>query len=206
MKKQCIEDPKELDWTKFWIEKLKNKKDRGKDWNKSAETFHKKAKRDDYHDLLFSKLIISKEDSVLDLGCGEGSITILLSKIAKNVTGIDSAEKMLELLNKRAKEQNITNINTIEESIEEISLEKLGNYDVVLASRSLNNIIPIKKVLCEINKIANKYVFISLFGPENWKVEKDFQEYLGKTPYEFPGHDYVFNTYIIWEYIQILKD
>ena len=36
-----------------------------------------KLKKDDYHDLLFSKLILNENDSLLDLGCGEGSITYL---------------------------------------------------------------------------------------------------------------------------------
>lgn len=193
MKEQCVKVPEELDWAKFWKEKLEMKKDKNKDWNKAAAGFHKRAKQDDYHDLLFSKLIIEKTDTVLDLGCGEGSITLPIAKMAKHVTGLDSAEKMLELLNEKAEKENITNINTLQEDLSLISQEKLGNYDVVLASRSLNSIIPIKETLKEINKIANKYVFITFFGPENWKIEKDFQEYLGKNPKQFPGYNYIFN-------------
>ena len=64
---------------------------------------------------------------------------------------------------------------------------------MVLASRSLNGIIPIKETLETMNKIANKYVFITLFGPNNWKIENEFLEYIGKTPHEFPGYNYLFN-------------
>ncbi len=78
---------------------------------------------------------------------------------------------MLELLNQRAQEQNIENVDTILKSLEDITYEEIGDYDVVLASRSLNGIIPIKETLKTINK-TNKYVFITLFGPENWKIEK----------------------------------
>ena len=67
----------------------------------------------------------------------------------------------------------------------------IGDYDVVIASRSLNNIIPIKDTLNEINKIANKYVFITLFGPENWIIEKEFQEYLGNETKEYPSYLYI---------------
>ena len=74
---------------------------------------------------------------------------------------------MLELLNQRAQEQNIENVDTILKSLEDITYEEIGDYDVVLASRSLNGIIPIEETLKTINKIANKYVFITLFGPEN---------------------------------------
>ena len=38
------------------------------------------------------------------------------------------------------------------------SYDEIGDVDVVVCSRSLNGIIPIDEVLCELDKIANKYV------------------------------------------------
>lgn len=64
---------------------------------------------------------------------------------------------------------------------------------MVVCSRSLNGIIPIEEVLCELNKIANKYVFITIFGPENKKIEKDFEKELGYKTENFPDYDYFFN-------------
>ena len=191
--KQIITNPNEVDWLKYWQEALKQKTDKNKDWDKAAPHFHKRAKKDDYHDLLFSKLILNENDSLLDLGCGEGSITLPIAKQVRKVTGVDSSTKMLELLNKRAQEQNIKNIDTILKSLEDISYEEIGDYDVVLASRSLNGIIPIEETLKTINEIANKYVFITLFGPENWKIEKEFNEYIGKENKPFPEYNYMFN-------------
>ena len=79
--KQCIENPNELKWDEFWENELKQKKDRGKDWDKAAVSFHKRAKKDDYHELLFSKLILDENDSVLDLGCGEGGQILICQSI-----------------------------------------------------------------------------------------------------------------------------
>lgn len=189
--KECIKTPEDIDWAYFWAQELEKKTDRKKDWDKAAKTFHKKNRKDDYKNELFNNLIISKDDTILDIGCGEGSITIPVSKKVKSITGLDSSKEMLKLLNKRAKKRNITNINTIQMSIEELKYEELGNYDVVIASRSLNGIIPIKETLTEINKIANKYVFITLFGPNNWIIEKEFQEYLGNETNEFPSYLYL---------------
>ena len=191
--KQCIENPNELKWDKFWENKLKQKEDRGKDWDKAAPGFHKRAKKDNYHELLFSKLIIGENDSVLDLGCGEGSITLPLAKKVKKVTGVDSSTKMLEILNQRAKEQHIDNVETILKPLEDITYEEVGSHDVVLASRSLNGIIPIKKTLETINKIANKYVFITLFGPNNWKLEKDFFKYINSEYGGAPSYTILLN-------------
>ncbi len=191
-----INDPEEIDWAYFWRKKLEAKKDRGKDWNKRAPNFGKSAKKDDYHIKLIEKMDISKEDSILDLGCGEGSITIPLAKKAKSVTGVDSAYKMLEILNEKAKEANVENIQTIEEDLTKITAENVGKHDIVVASRSLNGVLNIKETIANINEIANKYVYITLFGPNNWKIEREFYQYINKEYFEFPSHRYFFNILV----------
>ena len=42
--KQCIENPNDVKWDEFWADKLKQKEDRGKDWDKAAAGFQKRAK------------------------------------------------------------------------------------------------------------------------------------------------------------------
>ncbi|WP_407454426.1 class I SAM-dependent methyltransferase [Methanobrevibacter sp.] len=189
--KQCIENPNDVDWLGFWAEKLSTKVD--KDWDKAAPGFFKRTRKDDYQAALFDKLILDENDVVLDVGCGEGSVTIPIAKRVKKVIGIDSSPKMLEYLEKRADENNITNIETILKPIEEISYEDIGDVDVVVCSRSLNGIIPIDKVLLELDKIANKYVFITVFGPENKKIEKEFDKEIGIKTEDFPDYNYFFN-------------
>ncbi|WP_406534377.1 class I SAM-dependent methyltransferase [Methanobrevibacter sp.] len=189
--KQCIENPDDVDWLGFWAEKLSTKVD--KDWDKAAPGFYKRTRKDDYQNALFDKLILDEDDVVLDVGCGEGSVTIPIAKRVKKVIGVDSSPKMLEYLEKRANENNITNIETILKPIEEISYDEIGDVDVVVCSRSLNGIIPIDEVLLELDKIANKYVFITIFGPENKKIEKDFDKEIGIKTEDFADYNYFFN-------------
>ena len=191
-----INDPEDIDWAYFWREKLEAKKDRSKDWNKAAPNFGRSAKKDDYHTKLMEKIRLSKEDTVLDLGCGEGSITIPLAKKSKSVTGVDSAYKMLEILNEKAEKENINNIKTIEEDLTNITMDNVGKHDIVIASRSLNGVLNIKETIANINEIANKYVYITLFGPNNWKIEKEFYESINKEYFEFPSHRYFFNILV----------
>ncbi len=189
--KQCIDNPNDVDWVSFWAERLENKIN--KNWDEAAPGFYKRTRKDDYQDALFDKLILDENDTVLDVGCGEGSITIPIAKKVKKVIGIDSSPKMLEFLEKRANENNITNIKTILKPIEDITYDEIGDVDVIVCSRSLNGIIPIDKTLSELNKIANKYVFITIFGPENKKIEKDFEKELGIKTEDFPDYNYFFN-------------
>lgn len=185
--KQCIDNPNNLNWVEFWAERLDGKQN--KDWDAAAEGFYKRARKDSYQEELLKRLILTKEDTVLDVGCGEGSITIPIAQKVKSVTGIDSSKKMLEFLNKR----NISNIETILKPIEEISYDEIGDYDVVIASRSLNGIIPIDKTITELNRIANKYVFLTVFGPNDRKLVKDFEQAIGKDSNSFPEYNYLFN-------------
>ncbi len=189
--KQCIENPNDVDWLGFWAERLSTKVD--KDWDKAAPGFYKRTKKDDYQAALFEKLILDENDTVLDVGCGEGSVTIPIAKRVKKVIGVDSSPKMLEYLEKRANENHIDNIETILKPIEDIKYSEIGDVDVVVCSRSLNGIIPIDEVLLELDKIANKYVFITIFGPENKKIEKDFDKEIGIKTEDFPDYNYFFN-------------
>ena len=193
---KLINDPEDIDWAYFWAKKLEAKKDRTKDWNKAAPNFGKSAKKDDYHTKLIERIDVSENDTLLDLGCGEGSITIPLAKMAKSVTGVDSAYKMLEILNEKAKKDNIRNITTIEEDLTKITIGNVGKHDIVVASRSLNGVLNITETIANINEIADKYVYITLFGPNNWKLEKEFYQSINKEYFEFPSHRYFFNILV----------
>ena len=70
-------------------------------------------------------LILNENDTVLDLGCGEWSITVPLSKKVKKVIALDSSVKMLECLEKRVNTQNISNIECILKPIEEIKYDEI---------------------------------------------------------------------------------
>ena len=86
--KQCIENPNDVDWLGFWAERLSTKVN--KDWDKAAPGFYKRTKKEDYQTALFDKLILDENDVVLDVGCGEGSVTIPIAKRVKNrLTFID---------------------------------------------------------------------------------------------------------------------
>ncbi|MDR3062722.1 MAG: class I SAM-dependent methyltransferase [Methanobrevibacter sp.] len=196
MTKNEFEKPEDIDWEFFWKKILKSEKSKPKDWNKEARSFAKRSKQDEYRENFLSKLDLNKEFTAVDLGCGEGSITIPLSKHLKNLTAIDSSENMLEILDERLKEKNITNVNIINKTIEDVNVNEIGKHDIVLASRSMNGIIPIKQTIQNINEIAEKYVYMTIFGPNSWKFEKGFYRSLGKENQHYAPYYYLFNILV----------
>ena len=173
-------DPLELDWEYIWQKSLKKGLKKEKDWDEIAKDYGKWLENDDYPDVLLEQMIISSDDTVLDIGCAEGTITRKIAKKAKSVTGIDKSELMLEELNKKSDEDNISNINTIQMDINDLTYESIGDYDIVLASRCLNGIANIKETLLTLDEIANKYVYITVFGSSTHKYKKEKAEIAGK--------------------------
>lgn len=170
----------EIDWECIWQKSLKKGFKKEKDWDKIATEYGKWLENDDYPDVLLNEMRISSNDTVLDIGCGEGTITRKIAKKAKSVTGIDKSELMLEELNKKSNENNIDNIKTIQKDINDLTYESVGDYDIVLASRCLNGIYNIKDTLITLNEIANKYVYITVFGSSTHEYKKEKAKIAGK--------------------------
>lgn len=70
---------------------------------------------------------LKDEDSILDIGCGDGFITLgLANKVKKRVVGIDLSKDMVEFANKQASEGRVNNIEFLEHSAEDFSLGKFS--------------------------------------------------------------------------------
>ena len=113
-------DISKLDWEYIWQKNYQKDRKKGKDWNTVSKDFGKWLENDDYPDVLISSMRISPNDTVLDLGAAEGTISLKLAEKAKSVTALDRAEKMLEELDKKCMEQGITNVETVQMDIEDI--------------------------------------------------------------------------------------
>lgn len=184
-----------LEWNAIWkeaVEKLP-KKETPKSWNKIATQFDQWMKNDDYPQEMVSKIKVGKEDTVLDIGCGNGTITIPLAKKARSVTALDISTKMLDLLQEKAAAEHLSNIDSINKNIVDLEADEIGPHDVVVASRSLNGISNIKHELEKINQIAGKYVFITIWGKHNRAFESEIAHLLGREIYEHPDYTIILN-------------
>ncbi|MDR2624255.1 MAG: methyltransferase domain-containing protein [Methanobrevibacter sp.] len=131
-----------------------------------AKKFNLWEKHDDYPEKLIDKMSLDKNDTVLDLGSGDGSVTLKIATKVKKVTAVDKYKNMLDLLKEKAYKSGIDNVEYVESDIKDISLENVGNHDIILASRSLSTVKNIKEIFLEFNRIANKSVYFSLIGPQ----------------------------------------
>jgi ubiquinone/menaquinone biosynthesis C-methylase UbiE len=186
---------KNTDWNAIWKEAVLKMphKDASKSWDKIAPKFHQWMKKDDYPSELVSKIKIEGGDTVLDIGCGNGTITIPLAKKARSVTALDISTKMLDILRENAAAEGLSHIKIVNKAIEDVEVTAIGPHDVVVASRSLNGIADIKPELEKINKIALKRVYVTLWGAGNREFENEIAELLGREAYQHPDYTIFLN-------------
>lgn len=112
-------------------------------WNKRAEDFIKdmdegrrQKKTDDFFNLLHEAGFSPQGSTVLDIGCGPGSLSIPLARAGAEVTSLDISKGMLERLEETAEQEELC-ITPIECSWWTADIDKLGfrkKFDLVIAS------------------------------------------------------------------------
>lgn len=187
-----IED---IDWNSMWNKALNKmpKKDAEKMWNKIAPKFDQWMKTDNYPQELAARIHKEPTFTVLDLGCGNGSITLELAQKVKKITAVDMSHEMLSLVNKKALDENISNINYLQSTIEDLEIESIGQHDVVVSSRSLGGVHDLKKELKKIDELARKYVYITLWSATANQFDKEVAEFMDIEYHQHPDYIYALN-------------
>ena len=108
------------------------------DWDRRASSFAQRTKRSIYADRFLALLQPEKKWSVLDVGCGPGTLALPLARRVERVTALDFSARMLEILQERAGRAGITNITTCHAGWgDDWRARGIGRHDVAIASRSL---------------------------------------------------------------------
>lgn len=91
-------------------------------------------------ELLINQMPILNNHTLLDVGAGSGFFTI---PMAKSTTGkvyaLDPDKRMLDVIQSKAKEKGLTNIEPIHETIENLNLQE-QSIDFVMASLILHEV------------------------------------------------------------------
>ncbi len=187
---------KDIDWNRAWQEarsRNKEKRDRRAYWNKRAPAFARHAGESPYAGAFLRLLHLRPDWTVLDVGCGAGTLALPLALLVKEVTAIDLSDAMISLLRDQCREQGISNIRT-----EVLGWEDdwdragIGGHDVAIASRSL---VPddLRAALTKLDQRARRAVYISSpvgDGP----FDRRIFEAAGRELDRRPDYIYVYNV------------
>jgi SAM-dependent methyltransferase len=129
----------------------------GNMWDKSADMYNRMAGMEKTYTLnQINAFDTAPTDTVLDIGCGPGRISVPMAQRARSVTSIDSSEKMLDYCRKNAREAGVTNLDARLLDWEKAVVgENLEQHDIVIASRS-----PGMSDIRKISSFARKYAVV----------------------------------------------
>jgi len=184
-----------LDWNAAWQEARGRKKhDRsGKQhWNKRAPSFAQHARKSTYPTDFIRQMAPHPEWTVLDVGCGAGTLALPLAGLVRQVTAIDFSDAMIALLHAHCVEHGITNVRAKvvgwEDDWEQAGI---GEHDVAIASRSLV-VDDLRMALTKLNTKARHRVFVvSLVG--DGPFDRRIFEAIGRDLDRGPDYIYVYN-------------
>jgi 2-polyprenyl-3-methyl-5-hydroxy-6-metoxy-1,4-benzoquinol methylase len=81
----------------------------------------------------------TREMEVLDFGCGTGLVTLKLQPLVKTITGVDSSEGMLNVLEGKIRAQGLSNIHARFVDFEKGGRVE-GSYDLIVSSMTLHHV------------------------------------------------------------------
>ena len=131
-----------------------------------------------------SLLQLAPRARYVDLGIGDGLLTLMLAQVAEQVTAVDLSPEMLEQLALRAERRGFDNIDYVEGRIEDLPLED-QSYDVAVLSQALHHLDDPIVALQEARRVlrpGGKVLVIDLLAHnEDWVREKLQHRVLGFT-------------------------
>ena len=182
-----------IDWNDLWREavlKASAKKRRSNQidfWDRKALIYGKMeaAEGRKRAQQAISRLDIDDKTTILDIGCGPGTLAIPLAKAARSITALDQSPGMLVETKRRAEIEQLTNIQYINSKWEDIITGSgVFLHDIVIASYSLD-MLDIRRALQKIHETATQAVCLYWFAGNN-----DSSVYTHLWPQVFNGESY----------------
>ena len=110
----------------------------------------------------FHKLNAKKMD-ILEIGCGNGRETYILSKMFKNILALDPSEILINSLNEKKKIYKMNNVTTMIGNSESININK--KFDMIIFTYSFLFVKNKQKCLLKINNLLKKNGYLLLLEP-----------------------------------------
>lgn len=124
-------------------------------WDKTAEKYSKSPiKNMAAYNLTMdrTKAYLSKDDSVLEIGCGTGSTALLLAENVNHITATDISGNMIGIAQAKAKDQGVANVSFVQADVFDDSLQP-GSFDVITAFNLLHLVEDLPAVLRRVNAL-----------------------------------------------------
>jgi len=121
----------------------------------------------------------------VDIGCGEGDLTLLLARGCKEVISIDRSAKMLKVVEERCREAQLKNVKTKKAKMEQLPVEE-KSADLVVMSQVLHHAAEPSRAIDEmarVLKVGGRFALLDLLAhDQEWTRERLGDLWLGFRP------------------------
>jgi SAM-dependent methyltransferase len=188
---------KDIDWARIWHQQMDEATFRGQGadfWDNWARALPVKTEHSGYVDEVLSRLNLSPEYSVLDVGAGTGALAIPLAKKVRQVTALDQSAVMLEMIQNSCHAAGLNNVLTLKMDWTKARIGvDFPKHDVVVVSRSLPSGKDISNSLKLIDKAAERFCYITWKADGHDDMESELSQLMGIPYVTFPGHIVIYN-------------
>lgn len=158
------------------------------DWDEKSADMAASVINSPYVDDFISRMNITGDEVVLDIGCGPGTLAIPLAKRVKEVIAIDFSAQMLEELKAYAVREGVTNIKTYHMGWED-DWSALPQADIIVASRSIE-VPDIDAALAKMSAHARKACYLTYKVGGSF-VDMNILDFIGKKVKTKPDYWYI---------------
>ena len=95
---------------------------------------------------------LTAEMDALDFGCGTGLVTLALQPFVGSITGVDSSQGMLDVLNRKISDRGLSNVRSRYVNLDQGAVLS-GSYHLVVSSMTLHHIRDIDSLLKQFYQI-----------------------------------------------------
>ncbi|HPC85629.1 MAG TPA: class I SAM-dependent methyltransferase [Smithellaceae bacterium] len=105
---------------------------------------------------ILGEIPLTPDKDVLDFGCGTGLLTLALQPYVRSITGVDSSRGMLDVLNRKISERNLTNVITRYVNLDQGDVLS-GAFHLTVSSMTLHHIRDVGPLLKQFHRILNPF-------------------------------------------------
>lgn len=155
------------DWNAEWraLQEVRRRADDASEWDKRAETYPvKHGEQTSYVERFIELAAIEPGETVLDMGCGTGSLATPLAQAGHRVMACDFSRGMLDMMERDQRELGVTGVEIRQMSwADDWGQFGLGenSVDVAIASRSIATS-DLRESLMKLNHVARRRACITL--------------------------------------------
>lgn len=132
-------------------------KDERRDFDSEAASWDEKPGRvklaADIAGAIIKEIPLNANMDVLDFGCGTGLLSLQLQPFVRSITGVDSAQGMIDVLTQKIEKKNLTNVRTLFFDMSRGDVLE-GRYHLIVSSMTLHHVNEIKNILDQFYHVA----------------------------------------------------